>query len=41
MLNLFIGLFLLCSTFGYSLFKTKTDSVIRKPRQHTEPLRLD
>lgn len=41
MINLFIGLFLLCSTLGATISKTSGTSVIRKPRQHTEPLKLD
>jgi hypothetical protein len=41
MLILFIGLFLLCSTLGATISKTYGSSVVRKPRQHTEPLKLD
>lgn len=41
MINLFIGLFLLCSSLGVTISKTYGTSAVRKPRQHTEPLRLD
>ena len=41
MLNLIIGLFLLCSTLGVTISKTNGTTSIKKPRQHTEPLRLD
>jgi UPF0716 family protein affecting phage T7 exclusion len=41
MINLFIGLFLLCSTLGAAISKSQGVSVIKKPRQHTEPLKLD
>jgi hypothetical protein len=41
MINLFIGLFLLCSSLGATISKTNVKNVVKKPRQHTEPLRLD
>jgi hypothetical protein len=41
MLNLIIGLFLVCTTLGATISKTNSKSVVKKPRQHTEPLRLD
>jgi len=41
MINLFIGLFLLCSTLGATISKTTNNYGVRKPRQHTEPLKLD
>jgi hypothetical protein len=42
MLNLFIGLVLLCSSFGITLSKVQTQyGGFRKQRQHTKPLMLD
>ena len=41
MLNLRIGLFLLCSTFGITLSKITTDYGFRKQRQHIKPLTID
>jgi hypothetical protein len=41
MLNLFIGLLLLCFSFGVTLSKTQTKNGIRKHRQHVNPLSLD
>jgi len=41
MINLFIGLFLVCTSLGATISKTSGTSAIRKPRQHTEPLKLD
>ncbi len=41
MLNLIIGLLLLCSSFGITLSKTTTDYGFRKQRQHVNPLSLD
>ena len=41
MLNLIIGLFLLCSSFGVTLSKTQTQYGFRKQRQHVKPLTLD
>ena len=41
MLNLLIGLFLLCSTFGITLSKVQTQFGVRKQRQHIKPLTLD
>jgi hypothetical protein len=41
MLNLFIGLFLLCTSLGAGISKTTTDYGFRKSREHTEPLTLD
>lgn len=41
MLNLIIGLFLLCSSFGVTLSKVQTQYGVRKQRQHTKPLTLD
>jgi hypothetical protein len=41
MLNLIIGLFLLCSSFGITLSKTQPQYGVRKQRQHTKPLSLD
>jgi hypothetical protein len=41
MLNLIIGLILLCSSFGITLSKVQTQYGFRKQRQHTKPLMLD
>ena len=41
MLNLIIGLFLLCSTFGITLSKITTEYGFRKQRQHIKPLTID
>lgn len=41
MLNLFIGLLLLCSSFGITLSKTQIKYGGRKQRQHIKPLMLD
>ena len=41
MLNLFIGLFLICSSFGITLSKITNDYGFRKQRQHIKPLVLD
>lgn len=41
MLNLIIGLLLLCSSFGITLSKTQTKNGIRKYRQHVNPLSID
>jgi hypothetical protein len=41
MLNLLIGLVLLCSTFGITLSKVQTQYGVRKQRQHIKPLTLD
>jgi len=41
MLNLIIGLFILCSSFGITLSKVQTEYGFRKQRQHTKPLTLD
>ena len=41
MLNLLIGLVLLCSSFGITLSKITTDYGVRKQRQHTKLLTLD
>jgi hypothetical protein len=41
MLNLIIGLFLLCSSFGVTLSKTQVKYGVRKQRQHIKPLLLD
>jgi hypothetical protein len=41
MLNLIIGLFLLCSSIGVTLSKTQTKYGVRKQRQHIKPLMLD
>ena len=41
MLNLLIGLVLLCSSFGITLSKVQTHYGVRKQRQHIRPLTLD
>lgn len=41
MLNLIIGLFLLCSSLGVTIAKTTKDYGFKKQRQHTEPLTID
>jgi hypothetical protein len=41
MLNLFIGLVLLCSSFGITLSKVQNQYGVRKQRQHIKPLTLD
>jgi hypothetical protein len=41
MLNLIIGLFILCSSFGVTLSKTQIKYGVRKQRQHIKPLILD
>ena len=41
MLNLLIGLFVLCSSFGLTLSKITTDYGFRKHRQHVKPLIID
>ena len=41
MLNLIIGLVLLCSSFGITLSKITTDYGVRKQRQHIKPLSID
>lgn len=41
MLNLLIGLILLCSSFGITLSKTTNHYGFRKQRQHIKPLILD
>jgi hypothetical protein len=41
MLNLLIGLVILCSSFGITLSKFTTDYGVRKQRQHIKPLTLD
>jgi|LakMenE18May11ns_1017448.scaffolds.fasta_scaffold9813406_2 hypothetical protein len=41
MLNLFIGLFLLCASLGVGISKTTKDYGVKKQREHKEPLTLD
>lgn len=41
MLNLIIGLLVLCSSFGLTLSKITTEYGFRKQRQHIRPLTLD
>ena len=41
MLNLLIGLLVLCSSFGITLSKTQSKHGFRKQRQHVKPLNLD
>lgn len=42
MINLFIGLLLVCSTLGAGISKSYMGKTFgKKPREHTEPLKLD
>lgn len=41
MLNLIIGLILICTSLGATISKTTKDYGFRKQREHTEPLILD
>ena len=41
MLNLLIGLFLLCTSLGVTISKTTKEYGSKRQRQHTEPLRID
>lgn len=41
MLNLLIGVILLCVTFGITISKIKTDYGVCKHRQHVKPLIID
>jgi hypothetical protein len=41
MLNLFIGIILLCSSIGATLSKVQTNYGFRKQRQHDKPLCID
>jgi hypothetical protein len=41
MLNLLIGLLVLCSSFGFTISKITTDYGVRKQRQHIKPLSID
>ena len=41
MLNLFIGLLVLCSSFGITLSKVQTQYGFRKQREHIKPLVID
>ena len=41
MINLLIGLILMCSSFGAVISKVTKDYGFRKQREHTEPLKLD
>ena len=41
MLNLLIGLFVLCSSFGITLSKITPEYGVKKNRQHIKPLILD
>lgn len=42
MINLFIGLLLVCSTLGASISKSYNGvNFGKKPREHNEPLKLD
>jgi hypothetical protein len=41
MLNLIIGIFLLCSSLGAVISKTNKDFGSKRQRQHTQPLQVD
>ncbi|MEN9446319.1 MAG: hypothetical protein RL728_831, partial [Bacteroidota bacterium] len=40
MLNLIIGIFVLCSSFGITLSKITSDYGVKKNRQHIKPLTI-
>jgi hypothetical protein len=41
MINLIIGILIMCGSFGAVISKTTKDYGFRKQREHTEPLKLD
>ncbi len=41
MINLLIGLVLVCSTLGVTISKTTTKFGVRKQREHTQHLKID
>lgn len=41
MLNLVIGLFLICTSLGVTISKTTKEYGFKKQRHHTEPLTID
>jgi hypothetical protein len=41
MINLLIGLFLICTSLGVTISKTTKEYGFKKQRQHTEPLVID
>jgi hypothetical protein len=41
MINLLIGLFLICTSLGVTISKTTKEHGFKKQRQHTEPLIID
>lgn len=41
MLNFIISTILLCGSLGITISKFSKEPVVRKPRQHTEPLSLN
>ena len=41
MINLLIGLILMCGSLAATIAKTTTHYGVRKQRQHTQPLHID
>jgi len=41
MINLLIGLFLICTSLGVTISKTTKEYGFKKQRQHIEPLVID
>jgi hypothetical protein len=41
MIQLLLGILLVCSSFGAIISKTTKDYGFKKQREHTEPLKLD
>lgn len=41
MIELLVGLLIVCSSFGAIISKTTNDYGFRKQREHNEPLKLD
>lgn len=41
MLNLIIGLFLLCTSLGVTISKTSKEFGLKRHRQHVKPLTID
>ena len=41
MINLLIGLILMCGSLGAMISKTTKDYGLKKQREHIEPLKLD
>jgi hypothetical protein len=41
MLNLIIGITILCTSLGVTISKTTKEFGVRRQRQHTQPLSID